>query len=117
MSTALDIATGPSNRLRNVSRDEVKFAMIRKKTYRTFSTNNNHFGALVKALTVQLTALDASSNNSCAALPIPRSSVFLEKLDIFEAVRVDDKRAVTGRSTPVITLSVNISIRVTHFLT
>jgi len=55
------------------------------------SSNDDYLGTLVEALSEQLAALDTSTDNSCSALPVPRSCVLLQELDISEAVGVDDK--------------------------
>jgi hypothetical protein len=70
-------------------------------THRALSTDNDHFRALSKSLSVQLTTLDTSTNGSRTARPVTRSYVLLGELDIPEAVGIDDKRPVTGRATPI----------------
>jgi len=55
------------------------------------SANDDYLGTLVEALSEQLAALDTSTDDSCSALPVPRSSVLLQELDVSEAVGVDDE--------------------------
>jgi hypothetical protein len=88
VSTSLDVTSGPANSLAYVSNG---FELLGWRTYWALSTNNDYLGALSKALTVQLAALDTSTNDSRTTRPITRSSVFLQELDILEAVGVDDE--------------------------
>ena len=55
------------------------------------SSYDDYLGTLVEALSEQLAALDTSADDSCCALPVPRSGVLLQELDISEAVGVDDE--------------------------
>jgi hypothetical protein len=55
---------------------------------------------LSEALAEQLAALDTSTDDSRSALPVTRSSVLLQELDVPEAVGVDDERTISGRTAP-----------------
>jgi hypothetical protein len=98
VSTSLDVAATPTNSLELVSKCAEPSIWC---TYRALSTNNDHLGALSKALAEQLAALDTSTNDSRSALPVTRSSVLFQELDVPEAVGVDDERTVSGRTAPV----------------
>ena len=72
MAASLDVATAPADGW-------------------ALSSNNDYLGTLVEALSEQFAALDTSTDDSGSALPVSRSSVLLQELDISEAVGVDDE--------------------------
>jgi hypothetical protein len=69
-------------------------------SYGTLSTNYHDLWLLRKAPTKQLTSLYACASNDRTAFPIARASVFLNELDVLEAVRVDDEGAKASRAAP-----------------
>lgn len=99
MASTLYIPTCPSDSLQKISfKPRAKIV----HTYWAFSTNDDHLGGLSESLTVQLTTLDTSASCNSTAGPITRTSVFLDELDVPEAVSVDDKRSKASGATPVL---------------